>query len=547
MRMGRWNGWITIVCLCGAFAVGQAQSLAEKAYAAYQRKDFTASGDLYLAAIRAGDTDLNTFYNGACALALAGRTDAAFGLLDQLQGRGWADANQLRNDVDFKGLHGDARWPALLDRMTNAQSRQERFWNSPALRTPYQPTLSEDEKVAGLSRLWAEAKYNFAYFDLVPDLDWDRLYVESLPRVRQTKSTLEYYRVLMEIVARLKDGHSNVNVPEPLVEEVYARPLIATRLIEDRVLIRRVIDDKLASQGIVPGVEILAVDGVPVREYAERRVAPYQSASTKQDLAVRMYEYALLAGAAKSPVELTLRDAGGAVFQRTLPRVPPGERAKLLPPAPPFEFKLLANNIGYVALNTFDNEQVVKMFEEAFDRIAATDALVIDIRNNGGGNSGHGWKILSTLTDKPFRTSMWRTRQYRPAHRAWGMPEGWHEAPAGERAPDGKRLYAKPVVVLLSPRTFSAAEDFAVAFDAMGRGRMIGEATGGSTGQPLFFPLPGGGSARVCTKRDSYPDGRAFVGVGVQPQLPVAQTVADFRADRDTVLEAALKELAGKR
>ena len=106
--------------------------------------------------------------------------------------------------------------------------------------------------------------------------------------------------------------------------------------------------------------------------------------------------------------------------------------------------------------------------------------------------------------------------------------------------PDGKRHYAGPVLVLTSARTYSAAEDFVVAFDAMQRGRIVGEATGGSTGQPLLFDLPGGGKARICTKRDSYPDGREFVGVGVQPQVAVHPRAADLQAGRDTVLHAAL-------
>ena len=96
------------------------------------------------------------------------------------------------------------------------------------------------------------------------------------------------------------------------------------------------------------------------------------------------------------------------------------------------------------------------------------------------------------------------------------------------------------MIVLTSARTYSAAEDFAVVFDAMKRGRIVGESTGGSTGQPLSVPLPGGGSVRICTKHDRYPDGREFVGVGVQPGVVVRPTVEDFRAGRDTVLEAAL-------
>jgi C-terminal processing protease CtpA/Prc len=97
--------------------------------------------------------------------------------------------------------------------------------------------------------------------------------------------------------------------------------------------------------------------------------------------------------------------------------------------------------------------------------------------------------------------------------------------------------YRNPIIVLTSARTYSAAEDFAAVFDAMKRGTIVGEPTGGSTGQPLSVPLPSGDSVNICTKHDRYPDGKEFVGV------PAALTVADFRAGRDTVLEAALKLL----
>jgi carboxyl-terminal processing protease len=169
--------------------------------------------------------------------------------------------------------------------------------------------------------------------------------------------------------------------------------------------------------------------------------------------------------------------------------------------------------------------------------------LIIDVRDNGGGNSDVGWRVLSFLTDKPFKTSKWYTRQYRPAFRAWGRAQETYGKEADEYLPNGKKLYTRPVVVLTSPRTFSAAEDFMVAYVSMKRGLTVGEPTGGSTGQPLYFTLPGGGGAVVCSKRDRFPDGRDFVGKGVQPDVLVRPTVADFRSKRDAVLEAALKEL----
>ena len=81
------------------------------------------------------------------------------------------------------------------------------------------------------------------------------------------------------------------------------------------------------------------------------------------------------------------------------------------------------------------------------------------------------------------------------------------------------------------------------AFDAMGRGKIVGQPTGGSTGQPLVIRLPGGGSARICSKRDRYPDGTEFIGVGVKPDIEIAPTVADVRSGRDVVLEKALRLL----
>ena len=76
----------------------------------------------------------------------------------------------------------------------------------------------------------------------------------------------------------------------------------------------------------------------------------------------------------------------------------------------------------------------------------------------------------------------------------------------------------------------------------MKRGRVIGQPSGGSTGQPLVITLPGGGMLGICTKHDSMPDGTEFVGVGVQPDIPVVPTVADVRAKRDATLLRAVEE-----
>ncbi len=508
--------------------------------------------------IQLGDDNPVTFYNAACYYALAGKPDEAFQYLEQAVARGYTDVAQMQKDSDLDLLRAEARWQKLIAKAEAKIKEQQsifwnkkEFWDNPVLKTAYQANISEDEKLAGLSKLWSEIKYNFVNFDLVPEVNWDAMLLEYTPRVRNTKTTLEYYRVLQEMTAKLKDGHTDVFAPQQLSAEMFARPAIFTRLIEDKVIITDVFDETLKQNGIAAGQEITEIDGVPVKQYAEKNVMPYESASTKQSLDVRVYEFNLLNGSAKNPIELTVKNADGKVSKNVLPRITNNERNKLLSnkllkltkPGSPFEFKMLPGNIAYVALNGFGDNRAAEMFEAQFDEIAKADRLIIDVRENGGGNSGVGWRVLSYLTDKPFPVWDWYTRQNRPTLRAWGRPENSYGKQSDVREANGKKVYTKPVVVLTSPRTFSAAEDFLTSFVLMKRGIVIGEATGGSTGQPLFFGLPGGGMARVCTMRVKFPDGREWIGKGIQPDKAVAPTVADFRAGRDTVLEAALKEL----
>lgn len=61
-----------------------------------------------------------------------------------------------------------------------------------------QDSLTLEQKLYGLSTLWQEANYNFAYFDQVNQLDWNKEYQNTISNVIQTKSTEEYYKVLQQ-------------------------------------------------------------------------------------------------------------------------------------------------------------------------------------------------------------------------------------------------------------------------------------------------------------------------------------------------------------
>lgn len=80
-------------------------------------------------------------------------------------------------------------------------------------------------------------------------------------------------------------------------------------------------------------------------------------------------------------------------------------------------------------------------------------------------------------------------------------------------------LYQGPLDILISRRTYSAAEDFTAMFKSNRRGTIIGEPTGGSTGTPYFFKLRCGGSGRIVSVGYRLLDGTEFIGRGIQPDV----------------------------
>jgi len=514
--------------------LSKALGLLQGALIYLQRKDVRelAAGNIYLYSRRPDvQRDL------AIVCARMDDRENALSSLEAMAALSWypSVAKTIEKDEAFTSIRSDPRFR----RVVSLEVLPERLLGSSILASPYKEQLTVEERLAGLSLFWSEARLAFVYFDHVPDLDWNKVYKEYLSKVVAANSTREYYHIMMQLAPLLQDGHTNIYPPKELLD---ARPPIGTELFGDVVLIKSVYSRSLAKTLHV-GDEILAIDGVSVKRYAEQNVAPFVSSSTPQDKLVRMYDYELLSGDASKSVALKLRDATGAVRDQVVARA--GYRDVSY--ESPLPFRMLPSQIAYINLDNFESEDVVKAFEAALPRIQKARGLVIDVRDNGGGSTIYGQMILSYLT----RSSIGNPVSYYRSESAAIRAQGGVSVNLVPTADDGgpylvqhSKVFEGPVAVLTGAHTFSAAEDFVAAFAAIHRGITVGERTAGSTGQPLFFDLPGGGSARICVKRDLSPDGTEFVGKGIQPTFEVHRGVADVRSGKDPVLDTATKQLA---
>ncbi len=432
--------------------------------------------------------------------------------------------------------------------------------------------LTAAQRIYGLSLLWQEVNYNFAFFDAVPGLDWDSAYRAFLPRVAQAPSTLEYYQQLQRFLALLKDGHTKVFLPDSIrLRHAFDAPRVALLEVQGRAFVENV--DSALADVLPPGSEIVQVGGCAVSEFLRDSVFPPISSSTPHVLwreAIRGNTgagYGLLVGPQGTEVEV---EAVRPDLRREHLRL---RRDGALGPAhwllrprarQPLELRWSAG-VPVLALNTFNEDAVVAALDSVLPTVVGAPALVVDIRANGGGRDTVVLQVLDRLLDVPAAGPAWRTRVQNATFRAWGrLPvterwadryrayargDAWALTPPDTVRPTPRRAggrYAGRVYVLIGDRTQSAAENFLVYLHGQPRFTLVGRATMGTTGQPLFLDLPGGGRAWVVTKRNTYPDGRTYVGTGVLPDVPVEPTPADLRLGRDAALEKALSLAKGR-
>ena len=397
--------------------------------------------------------------------------------------------------------------------------------------------ITETEKIYTLSKVWSEMKRNFVFYDRL-DFDWDSLYIHNISRVKTTKNDFEYYLIMKAFVASVKDGHTNFYTPREVFKYSGNLPIQA-RMIEDKVIITEVKNDSLLKIGIHRGMEIVQINNLEATEYADMFVAPYVSASTQQDLLNRTYNYDLFYGLKDQTVELELKDKKGKIKNYNLSRKLKSKWTK----QKTFSFEVIKSNIGVLTIRNFYAEDFIASFDSLFKHIMNVDKLIIDIRKNDGGNSNKAHYVIQHLTNKPFYGSAWRSRKYIPAFISWNYDEEWHTQEAAVKEVLEGDKFTKQVVLLIGVQTFSAAEDFTVAFKQMNRGKIIGQPTGGSTGNPIMFKFKDGSSVRICTKEDFFADGAGFVGLGIEPDIYIKPTIEDFRNNKDTELLKAIEVL----
>lgn len=179
------------------------------------------------------------------------------------------------------------------------------------------------------------------------------------------------------------------------------------------------------------------------------------------------------------------------------------------------------DRIGYLHISAMSYNNQTQFQREAYEYMVGKDAMVIDVRFNGGGN------IADTLID-------WLERR----------PHGFVRPRDAARETTPYHAWDKKIVVLMNEHSYSNAEIFPYAIRARGLGKLVGMPTPGYVIWTDSLRLVDGTSARMPQTGSYRLDGTNQENLGEAPDIQVPLSPQDWLAERDPQLDKAIEILA---
>ena len=175
--------------------------------------------------------------------------------------------------------------------------------------------------------------------------------------------------------------------------------------------------------------------------------------------------------------------------------------------------EILKGNVGYIDFWGFDNlnERSRKKAEAVLFLVEDTDALIFDMRKNGGGSPEMIQLIMSHFLPEKTHLNSFYNRLTGDSTEFWSFDDI-----------QGVVRPKLPIYILTSHFTFSAAEEFSYNFKHLKRATIIGEATGGGANPVHFVELGDGFRASSPISKAVNPITKTnWEGVGVKPDIPI--------------------------
>jgi hypothetical protein len=190
---------------------------------------------------------------------------------------------------------------------------------------------------------------------------------------------------------------------------------------------------------------------------------------------------------------------------------------------------------GYLYIPSFGKQLKTDDIDNVLSILSSLEALIIDVRDNTGGESA----LVDFLTArflKERKLVKYDVYKKGPGHDDFLEPVPKFISPV-------QNIFSnKKVIVLTNRRCFSSCNDFVLYMSLLPNVVIIGDQTGGGGGTPFNYELPNGWLLGYSASFATAPDG-SNIESGINPNIPVSNTLEDETKGKDAILEAAFKQL----
>jgi hypothetical protein len=417
----------------------------------------------------------------------------------------------------------------------------------------------------------------------------DAIFDQAEKSLSRPMSMLEFYRVLAPAVAAIKCGHTSVSLPKGFSKSLTGKngvlPL-EVRVLDGKIYVWR---DFSGSPASFAGMEIRSINGVPASNIVKTMLAASPGdgdVETSRMKRISGWRFSVQLPAltgVSAPYDLVLRNRKrgrdveirleGADFAH-MQEVARARYPQDQPPKTSGEFEFLdEGKIAVMKIHGFggfvDAEHkkgLREFYRESFAAMKnrGTQSLVLDLRDNGGGEDELGKLLLSYLLDKSFKyydglalnARAFKFQKYAepleiPADAVARQPDGTYRLVKhpnlGTQQPS-EPMFAGKVFILLNGGSFSTTSEFLSQAHYHKRAMFIGEESGGgyygnSSGAVPEVTLP---NTKVIVRVPLVTYYMAVSGYkaaahGVVPDHPVRYTIEELLAGTDKELALALK------
>jgi C-terminal processing protease CtpA/Prc len=189
------------------------------------------------------------------------------------------------------------------------------------------------------------------------------------------------------------------------------------------------------------------------------------------------------------------------------------------------------DSVGYMYVGSFSNEITEDGIREVLNYFSGLKGIIIDVRNNTGGNDGYGKLIANHFFDKRRKVEISHFKTG-PGHDDFGTVDQYME-------PDNGLGILSPTVVLTNRASFSACNSFVCWMSLLPHVSIVGDTTGGGGGTPHHSELLNGWIYRYSANQSFRPDG-LNIDEGIPPDHYILLTKRDSIHWKDTLIEYAL-------